>query len=187
MRFRGRELVGLPEAEFRSVRGRQLGLALANPRQHLNPILPIGRQLANVISAHRRCRRAEAVALAVGLLRSVGIPDPARRLTAYPHGLSGGMCQRLILALAIAHSPCLMLVDEPTNGLNVTISAQILDLLRNAVRTLHSGLLVVSRDLGVVAHYCERVLVLQNGRVRRGVRRFATSSLRRGSPTAGSC
>ncbi len=165
VRFRGRELVGLSEAEFRRVRGRDLGLALANPRQHLNPILPIGRQLANVVSAHRRCRRAEAVALAVGLLRSVGIPDPARRLTAYPHELSGGMCQRLILALAIAHSPSLMLVDEPTNGLDVTISAQILDLLRNAVRTLHSGLLVVSRDLAVVAHYCERVLVLQNGRV----------------------
>jgi oligopeptide/dipeptide ABC transporter ATP-binding protein len=165
VRFRGRELIGLPEAEFRRVRGRELGLALANPRQHLNPILPIGRQLANVVSAHRRCRRAEAVALAVGLLRSVGIPDPARRLTAYPHELSGGMCQRLILALAIAHSPCLMLVDEPTSGLDVTISAQILDLLRKAVRTLHSGLLVVSRDLAVVAHYCERVLVLQSGRI----------------------
>jgi oligopeptide/dipeptide ABC transporter ATP-binding protein len=140
-------------------------LALANPRQHLNPILPIGRQLANVLRAHRPGRRAEAMVLAIGLLRSVGIPDPATRLAAYPHELSGGMCQRLILALAIAHSPCLMLVDEPTSGLDVTISAQILDLLKNAVHTLHSGLLVVSRDLAVVAHYCERVLVMQKGRV----------------------
>lgn len=102
---------------------------------------------------------------AVELLRSVGIPDPVSRLSAYPHELSGGMCQRVILAFAIAHAPRLLLVDEPTNGLDVTISAQILDLLRDTVRTLHSGLVVVSRDLEVVAHYCERVLVLQNGRV----------------------
>jgi peptide/nickel transport system ATP-binding protein len=165
VRFCGRELLGLPESEINMIRGKELGLALSNPRQHLNPILPIGRQLANVLEAHRSYRRNESIARAVELLRSVGIPDPVSRLPAYPHELSGGMCQRIILALAIAHSPRLLLVDEPTNGLDVTISAQILDLLREAVRTLHSGLVVVSRDLGVVAHYCERVLVLQNGRV----------------------
>ena len=165
VRFRGRGLLELPEAEFGMIRGKEIGLALSNPRQHLNPILSIGRQIANVVQAHHACRRDEAVARAVELLRSVGIPDPASRLPAYPHELSGGMCQRIVLALAIAHSPRLLLIDEPTSGLDVTISAQILDLMREAVRTLHSGLVVVSRDLGVVAHYCERVLVLQNGRV----------------------
>lgn len=165
IRFRGRELVELSEAEFGTIRGKELGLALSNPRQHLNPVLPIGRQIANVLRAHHPYRRDEAIARAVELLRSVGIPDPVSRLPAYPHELSGGMCQRIILALAIAHSPRLLLVDEPTSGLDVTISAQILDLLREAVRTLHSGLVIVSRDLGVVAHYCERVLVLQNGRI----------------------
>ena len=99
------------------------------------------------------------------MLGSVGIPDPARRLQAYPHELSGGMCQRVILALAIAHAPRLLMVDEPTSGLDVTISAQILDLLRDAVHTLRSGLIVVSRDLAIVAHYCERVLVMRGGRV----------------------
>lgn len=165
VRLRGRELLRLSETEFGMIRGKELGLALSNPRQHLNPILPIGRQIANVLEAHHPYRRNEALARAVELLRSVGIPDPISRLSAYPHELSGGMCQRLILALAIAHSPRLLLVDEPTNGLDVTISAQILDLLREAVRTLRSGLVVVSRDLGVVAHYCERVVVLQRGRV----------------------
>lgn len=165
VRLQGRELLGLRERDLGAIRGRELGLALANPRQHLNPILPIGRQLSNVLRAHRPQRPAEALARAAELLSSVGIPDPVSRLQAYPHELSGGMCQRVILALAIANAPRLLMVDEPTSGLDVTISAQILDLLRDAVRTLHSGLIVVSRDLAIVAHYCERVLVMRGGRV----------------------
>ena len=165
IRFRGRELLNLPEAEFSKIRGKELGLALSNPRRHLNPILPIGRQLVNVLVAHHPYRRDEALERAVALLSAVGIPDPIGRLTAYPHELSGGMCQRIILALAIVHAPRLLLVDEPTSGLDVTISVQILDLLRHAAESLHSGLVVVSRDLGVVAHYCGRILVLHNGRV----------------------
>jgi oligopeptide/dipeptide ABC transporter ATP-binding protein len=165
VRLQGRELLGLRERELGAIRGKELGLALANPRQHLNPILPIGRQLSNVLRAHRPQRPAQALARAAELLGSVGIPDPVRRLQAYPHELSGGMCQRVILALAIAHAPRLLMVDEPTSGLDVTISAQILDLLRDAVRTLRSGLIVVSRDLAIVAHYCERVLVMRGGRV----------------------
>jgi oligopeptide/dipeptide ABC transporter ATP-binding protein len=163
--LQGRELLGLNERELGTIRGKELGLALANPRQHLNPILPIGRQLTNVLRTHRPQRLDEAMARATDLLSSVGIPDPVTRLQAYPHELSGGMCQRVILALAIAHAPRLLMSDEPTSGLDVTISAQILDLLRDAVRTLQSGLIVVSRDLAIVAHYCERVLVMRAGRV----------------------
>jgi oligopeptide/dipeptide ABC transporter ATP-binding protein len=163
--LQGRELLDLGERELGTIRGKELGLALANPRQHLNPILPIGRQLTNVLRTHRPQRVDEAVERAADLLSSVGIPDPVTRLQAFPHELSGGMCQRVILALAIAHAPRLLMVDEPTSGLDVTISAQILDLLRDAVRTLHSGLIVVSRDLAIVAHYCQRVLVMRAGRV----------------------
>jgi peptide/nickel transport system ATP-binding protein len=163
--LQGRELLDLGERELGTIRGKELGLALANPRQHLNPILPIGRQLTDVLRTHRPQRLGEAVERAADLLSSVGIPDPVTRLQAFPHELSGGMCQRVILALAIAHAPRLLMVDEPTSGLDVTISAQILDLLRDAVRTLHSGLIVVSRDLAIVAHYCQRVLVMRAGRV----------------------
>ena len=163
--LQGRELLDLGERELGTIRGKELGLALANPRQHLNPILPIGRQLTNVLRTHRPQQLDEAVERAADLLSSVGIPDPVTRLQAFPHELSGGMCQRVILALAIAHAPRLLMVDEPTSGLDVTISAQILDLLRDAARTLHSGLIVVSRDLAIVAHYCQRVLVMRAGRV----------------------
>jgi oligopeptide/dipeptide ABC transporter ATP-binding protein len=165
VRLQGRELLGLRERELSAIRGKELGLAFANPRQHLNPILPIGRQISNVVRAHGPQRPEQALARAAELLGSVGIPDPVSRLQAYPHELSGGMCQRVILALAIAHAPRLLMVDEPTSGLDVTISAQILDLLRDAVHRLRSGMIVVSRDLAIVAHYCERVLVMRGGQV----------------------
>lgn len=165
VRLEGRELRELDERTLGRIRGKELGLALANPRQHLNPILPIGRQIGNVLRAHGDLPLGEALARAAELLRSVGIPDPVSRLQAYPHELSGGMCQRVILALAIANAPGLLMVDEPTSGLDVTISVQILDLLRSSVRDLRSGLIIVSRDLGVVAHYCERVAVMRAGRI----------------------
>ena len=165
VRLKGRELRHLDERALGAIRGKELGLALANPRQHLNPILSIGRQIANVLRAHGDLSLAQALDKAAELLRSVGIPDPVSRLQAYPHELSGGMCQRVILALAVANAPGLLLVDEPTAGLDVTISVQILDLLQSSVRQLRSGLVVVSRDLGVVAHYCERVAVMRAGRI----------------------
>jgi peptide/nickel transport system ATP-binding protein len=163
--FAGQELRGRDEKALGRIRGKQLGLALANPRQHLNPILSVGRQLANVIRSHEPQPLDRALSKAVDLLHAVGIPDPVERLQAYPHELSGGMCQRVILALAIANAPRLLMVDEPTSGLDVTISVQILDLLRESVRNLGSGLVLVSRDLGVVAHYCERVAVMRSGRI----------------------
>jgi peptide/nickel transport system ATP-binding protein len=165
IRLAGQELRGSDERALGKIRGKQLGLALANPRQHLNPILSVGRQLANVIRSHEPQPLDQAFSKAVDLLHAVGIPDPVGRLQAYPHELSGGMCQRVILALAIANAPRLLMVDEPTSGLDVTISVQILDLLRESVRNLGSGLVLVSRDLGVVAHYCERVAVMRSGRI----------------------
>jgi oligopeptide/dipeptide ABC transporter ATP-binding protein len=163
--LRGENLLKQDEARLTALRGKELALALSNPRQHLNPILTIGQQLSDVIRAHRPMGRAAALAAAVDLLKAVNIPDPVLRLQAYPHELSGGMCQRVILALAIANAPRLLIVDEPTSGLDVTVSVQILDLMRDTVRKLNSGLLLVSRDLGVVANYCERVVVMNTGRV----------------------
>ena len=163
--LRGENLLEQDEARLAALRGKDLALALSNPRQHLNPILTIGRHLSDVIRAHRPMRHAASLAAAVELLKAVNIPDPVLRLQAYPHELSGGMCQRVILALAIANAPRLLIVDEPTSGLDVTVSVQILDLMRDAVRKLNSGLLLVSRDLGVVANYCERVVVMNAGRV----------------------
>ena len=163
--LRGENLLEQDEARLAALRGKDLALALSNPRQHLNPILTIGRHLSDVIRAHRPMGHAASLAAAVELLKAVNIPDPVLRLQAYPHELSGGMCQRVILALAIANAPRLLIVDEPTSGLDVTVSVQILDLMRDAVRKLNSGLLLVSRDLGVVANYCERVVVMNAGRV----------------------
>ena len=165
IRFQGKDLLGLDEEALLRLRGKELALALANPRQHLNPIVTIGRQLVDMQRAHGVLGHEAAFARGVALLESVGIPDPLLRMHAYPHELSGGMCQRVILALAISNSPRLLMVDEPTNGLDVTISVQILELLHGAVKRLKSGLLIVSRDLGVVAHYCGRVAVMRQGRI----------------------
>lgn len=165
IRLRGESLLGRTEAQLQKLRGKELALALSNPRQHLNPILPVGRQIAHAIAAHRPEWRQRLFAEAADLLRAVGIPDPVSRLESYPHELSGGMCQRVILALAIANRPRLLMVDEPTSGLDVTISVQVLDLLRATVRELHSSLLIVSRDLGVVANYCQHVAVIGDGEV----------------------
>jgi len=179
VRFRGHDLLSLDERALDAIRGKSIGLALANPRQHLNPILPVGKQLAHVIQAHQPQQSSAAMRRAADLLRLFGIPDPLERLQSYPHELSGGMCQRVVLALAMANAPDLLVVDEPTSGLDVTISVQILDLLRDGVREFHSGLLIVSRDLGVVAHYCQRVAVMQHGRIVEDapVRRFFDAPL----------
>ncbi len=138
---------------------------LSNPRQHLNPVMPVGRQISMITQKHQKISKSAAAERSVQLLRAVGIPDPASRYYSFPHELSGGMCQRIIIAMGLANSPELILSDEPTSGLDVTISIQILDLMRQSVVDLNSSLLLVSRDLGVIANYCERVAVIYAGQV----------------------
>jgi oligopeptide/dipeptide ABC transporter ATP-binding protein len=163
--FEGQDLLRKSEDELRTLRGRVIALTTPEPRKHLNPLLRIGEQIVDVVRAHSDASRTVALARAEQLLTAVGIPDPRRRLLAYPHELSGGMCQRAIIAMALAHSTKLLLADEPTAGLDVTISRQILDLMHDLVGDFRTSLVLVSRDLGVVAHYCERVAVMFAGRI----------------------
>jgi oligopeptide/dipeptide ABC transporter ATP-binding protein len=163
--FNGEDLLKKTEDELRLIRGKAIALTSPEPRKHLNPLLRVGDQIANVLQAHRTMARKEALERAVELLKAVGIPAPHLMVRFYPHELSGGMCQRVIIAMALAHSPKLILADEPTAGLDVTISRQILDLMHDLVRDFNSSLILVSRDLGVVAHYCQRVAVIYAGQV----------------------
>jgi len=163
--FNGEDLLKKREEELRHIRGKEIAITSPEPRKHINPLLRVGDQIANVLQAHRDVPRKEAMERAVGLLTAVGLPAPDQMARFYPHELSGGMCQRVIIAMALAHSPKLILADEPTAGLDVTIARQILDLMYDLVRDVNSSLILVSRDLGVVAHYCQRVAVIYAGQV----------------------
>ncbi len=165
LRYDGVDLVGMSERVLEAVRGRVIGLMPSNARQSLNPLMPVGRQIAAVLAKHQAMGRAQAADRTVALLKAVGIPDPALRYHSYPHELSGGMCQRIIIAMALANAPALILADEPTSGLDVTISIQILDLMREAVQHAGSTLVLVSRDLGVVANYAQHVGVMLAGQM----------------------
>jgi oligopeptide transport system ATP-binding protein len=163
--FDGRDLLRLSEAELRRVRGAEIAMVFQDPMTSLNPVLPVGLQLVEALEFHRGASRRAARRRAVELLDLVGIPAAARRLDDYPHQFSGGMRQRVMIAMAISCEPKLLIADEPTTALDVTIQAQILDLLRRLRRELGMALILITHDLGVVAGICDRVNVMYAGRI----------------------
>ncbi|MDX2193587.1 MAG: ABC transporter ATP-binding protein [Gemmatimonadales bacterium] len=165
VRLEGRDLVTLESAALRAVRGRRVAMTFQEPLASLTPVLPVGAQVREVLEAHRLARGAEARARAVALLDEVGIPDPAQRYDAFPHQLSGGLRQRVLLALALAAEPALLVADEPTTALDVTVQAQVLALLQRLRRDRGLGVLFVTHDLGLVAEQADRVLVMYAGRI----------------------
>ena len=165
VRFAGEELLGMPEAELRALRGREIAMVFQDPMSSLNPVLTIGRQITEILERHRGLRGQEARDRAAELLVSVGIGDAVRRLRTYPHQLSGGMRQRVMIAMALACEPRLLIADEPTTALDVTISAQILELLRELVVGSQTALVLITHDLGVVAGLCDQVHVMYSGRI----------------------
>ena len=165
VRFEGRELLGLPEREMRKVRGNRIAMIFQDPMTSLNPFLSVEEQLAEVGVLHLGLTRPQAVARAVELLARVGISDPARRIRAYPHEFSGGMRQRVMIAMALLCDPAVLIADEPTTALDVTIQAQILDLLRELQRERGMAVVLVTHDLGVVAGVADRVVVMYAGQV----------------------
>ena len=163
--FQGRNLLTLSEEEMRKVRGREIGMVFQEPMTSLNPVLTIGRQLTEGLEIHLGLTSTQSRARAEELLKLVGIPDGPRRLGQYPHQFSGGMRQRVMIAMALACEPKLVLADEPTTALDVTIQAQILELLRDLSRRLGVATLIITHNLGVVARYADRVNVMYAGRV----------------------
>ncbi|HVP39985.1 MAG TPA: ABC transporter ATP-binding protein [Candidatus Saccharimonadales bacterium] len=170
--FRGRDLLALSGSELRRVRGEQIAMVFQEPMTSLNPVLSCGEQVAEVLRVHRRAGRREARARAVELFRLVGIPAPEHRVDEYPHQLSGGLRQRVMLAMALACRPALLIADEPTTALDVTIQAQILELLARLQRELGMAVLIITHDLGVVAEVAREVAVMYAGQV---VERCATA------------
>ena len=163
--FEGRDLIAASDAELRAVRGAQIAMVFQDPMTSLNPVYRIGDQIAEGLRAHRSISRRDATARAVELLDAVGIPNPSRRVRDYPHEFSGGMRQRVMIAMALALQPRLLIADEPTTALDVTIQAQILDLLRTLNREHGVAVLLITHDLGVVAELAERVVVMYAGQV----------------------
>jgi oligopeptide transport system ATP-binding protein len=161
----GKDLVGAPEATLRSVRGRRVAMIFQDPMTSLNPYLRIGEQLTEVTRIHLGLSRAAASERAAALLDRVGIPDATARLLSYPHELSGGMRQRVMIAMALSADPELVIADEPTTALDVTIQAQILALFEDLRRERGLSLILITHDLGVVAGLCDRVLVMYAGRI----------------------
>jgi peptide/nickel transport system ATP-binding protein len=164
IRFAGRELLDLPEAEMRRIRGNDIAMIFQEPMTSLNPVLTIGRQIGETLRLHQGLSARAAEVRAIESLTLVGIPAPERRVREYPHQLSGGMRQRVMIAMALACNPKLLIADEPTTALDVTIQAQILDLMRDLQRRLGSAIVLITHDLGVVAETAERVVVMYAGR-----------------------
>ena len=164
IRFEGRELVGLDEAEMRKIRGNRIAMIFQEPMTSLNPVFTIGDQIAEAAVIHQDMSREQGLARAAEMLRLVRVPDPERRVHDYPHQLSGGMRQRAMIAMALACNPKLLIADEPTTALDVTIQAQILRLMLDLKESIGAAVMLITHDLGVVAETCRRVVVMYAGR-----------------------
>jgi oligopeptide/dipeptide ABC transporter ATP-binding protein len=164
VRFAGKNLLGLSEREMEEVRGNDISMIFQEPMTSLNPLMTVGRQISEAIALHQGLSRREATDRAIEMLRRVYIPEPERRVHAYPHQLSGGMRQRAMIAMALSCNPKLLIADEPTTALDVTIQAQILDLLRELQDTLGTAIMLITHDMGVVAENADRVVVMYAGR-----------------------
>jgi len=163
--FDGTDLLTIPERKMRELRGERISMIFQQPTSSLNPVYDVGWQLGEVLEIHRGMKRKAARARAEELLAMVGIPDPKRRIEAFPHELSGGMAQRVMIAMALACEPELLIADEPTTALDVTIQAQILDLMRTLQRETNTAMILITHDLGVVAEMCDRVAVMYAGEI----------------------
>jgi oligopeptide/dipeptide ABC transporter ATP-binding protein len=165
IRFDGRDLAKLPSSEMLSIRGGRIGMIFQEPMTALNPVHTIGRQLSEVFLLHRTKDKAEALRLSVEMLEKVGIPSPEVRVGEYPHQLSGGMRQRVVIAMALACKPAVVIADEPTTALDVTIQAQILELMQALQDEMGMAIMLITHDLGVIAEMCDDVVVMYAGRI----------------------
>ena len=164
IRFQGQDLLALSERGMRDIRGNEISMIFQEPMTSLNPVLSVGRQITETLTLHRGLSREAAKARAIEMLRLVGIPEPASRLRQYPHEFSGGMRQRVMIAIALACDPKLLIADEPTTALDVTVQAQILDLMRQLKARTGTAIILITHNLGVVAEMAQRVIVMYGGR-----------------------
>lgn len=165
IRFKGRDITHLPPAEMAKLRGKEIAMIFQEPMTSLNPVYTVGYQISEMILRHEKISKKEARARAIEMLRLVNIPAPEKRIDEYPHELSGGMRQRVMIAMAVSCNPELLIADEPTTALDVTIQAQILDLMRTLKQTLNTSIMMITHDLGVVAEMSDYVLVMYAGMV----------------------
>src|SRR6478735_4289014 len=165
IRYAGKNLLALPDDEMRAIRGNRIAMIFQEPMTSLNPVFTVGDQVGEAVRLHQSKSKSEARTIAIEMFRLVGIPSPEDRVDAYPHQLSGGMRQRVMIAMALACKPDLLIADEPTTALDVTIQAQILDLLKSLQRELGMSIMLITHDLGVVAETCDEVVVMYAGRV----------------------
>lgn len=163
--YKGKNLLTCSEKELRKIRGNEIAMIFQDPMSSLNPVFKIGKQLEEAILTHHKVSKKEARLRAIELLQDVGIPEPEQRMDNYPHQFSGGMRQRVLIAIALAGNPKLLIADEPTTALDVTIQAQILDLMRGLQKKYEMAIILISHDLGVISQMADRVLVMYSGRI----------------------
>ncbi|WP_223593887.1 ABC transporter ATP-binding protein [Neobacillus bataviensis] len=163
MLFEGKDLLSLSEKEMRSVRGNEISMIFQDPMTSLNPVFTVGDQIMESIRTHRKMSKKEAKKAAIDMLKLVGIPESEKRIDMYPHEFSGGMRQRVMIAIALACNPKLLIADEPTTALDVTVQAQILDLMRHLQNTIDTSIIMITHDLGVVWEMCDKVIVMYAG------------------------